>query len=164
MSSNGAVGCFATTKGEAFTSGEYEFTFTFSVETDDKGSTDLATVDIADAITGESYVSGKLQASDLKDGVGEVHFSIPMSNAQNLQIRCFADSTVPVELTDIMYKKNSLTDHVGAIYQTETEQLSKIANKIEKNADIPMVSEYDSLRWFADYSDMQKAMKAKSEL
>ena len=68
MSSNGAVGCFATTKGEAFTSGEYEFTFTFSVETDDKGSTDLATVDIADAITGESYVSGKLQASDLKDG------------------------------------------------------------------------------------------------
>lgn len=60
------------------------------------------------------------------------------------------------------YKKNSLTDHVGAIYQTETEQLSKIANKIEKNADIPMVSEYDSLRWFADYSDMQKAMKAKS--
>lgn len=162
MSSNGAVRCFATTKGEAFTSGEYEFTFTFSVETDDKGSTDLATVDIADAITGESYVSGKLQASDLKDGVGEVHFSIPMSNAQNLQIRCFADSTVPVELTDIMYKKNSLTDHVGAIYQTETEQLSKIANKIEKNADIPMVSEYDSLRWFADYSDMQKAMKAKS--
>lgn len=162
MSSNGAVGCFATTKGEAFTSGEYEFTFTFSVETDDKGSTDLATVDIADAITGESYVSGKLQASDLKDGVGEVHFSIPMSNAQNLQIRCFADSTVPVELTDIMYKKTSLTDHVGAIYQTETEQLSKIANKIEKNADIPMVSEYDSLRWFADYSDMQKAMKAKS--
>lgn len=51
---------------------------------------------------------------------------------------------------------------MGAIYQTETEQLSKIANKIEKNADIPMVSEYDSLRWFADYSDMQKAMKAKS--
>ena len=57
-------------RGKRLASGEYEFTFTFSVETDDKGSTDLATVDIADAITGESYVSGKLQASDLKDGVG----------------------------------------------------------------------------------------------
>ncbi len=49
----------------------------------------MATVDIADAITGESYVSGKLQASDLKDGVGEVHFSIPMSNAQNLADQMF---------------------------------------------------------------------------
>ncbi len=162
MSSNGVVGCFATTKGNAFTSGEYDFTFTFYVESEKSNGEDLATVDIANAITGESYVSGKLQAEDLKDGVGKVRFSIPMSNAQNLQIRFFANSSVPVELTDIMYQKTSLTDHVGAIYQTETEQLSKIANKIESNADIPMVSEYDSLRWFADYSDMEKAMKAKS--
>lgn len=162
MSSNGAVGCFATTKGETFSSGEYDFTFTFHVESDENNGEKLATVDIADAITGESYVSGKLQAADVKDGVGKVRFSIPMSNAQNLQIRFFANSSVPVELADIMYKKTSLTDHVGAIYQTETEQLSRIANKIESNADIPMVSEYDSLRWFADYSDMQKAMKANS--
>ena len=45
---------------------------------------------------------------------------------------------------------------------TLTKVLEKNEAEIEKNADIPMVSEYDSFRWFADYSDMQKAMKAKS--
>ncbi len=107
MSSNGAVGCFATTKGKRLQAVNMSLHLPFLWKQTTRGSTDLATVDIADAITGESYVSGKLQASDLKDGVGEVHFSIPMSNAQNLQIRCFADSTVPVELTDIMYKKRT---------------------------------------------------------
>lgn len=162
MSSEGEIGCFATTKGTAFTSGEYEFTFTFKVETDKKNNTDLATIDIMDAVTGENYVSGKLQSKDIKDGVGEVRLSIPMSSTQKLQIGFSANSSVPVELTDIAYRKTSLTEYVGAIYPTETKQLKKLADKIEKNADIPMVSEYDSLRWFADYSYMQKAMKAKS--
>lgn len=60
------------------------------MESDENNGEKLATVDIADAITGESYVSGKLQAADVKDGVGKVRFSIPMSNASEFadQILC----------------------------------------------------------------------------
>lgn len=159
--SNGVVGCFANTKPASFISGKYKFKFVFKVNPDIKG--DVATAELVNGLTNESYVSKKLTSEQInEDGTGMIEFTVSITDGENLQIKCSGESNTQIELTEVSYKKTSLTDYVGAMYPKEMKTLGEIAGKIETQAEIPMVSENNSLRWFADYTKAVEMMDVKN--